>query len=49
MHAVPPVAPYNVTAKRVSSTEIFVSWDPLSLVEARGFVISYTVAYTTVS
>ena len=41
----PIIAPQNVTVKRVAHTSMEVSWLPLSLAEARGFVSSYTVAY----
>ena len=38
----------NVSVERISHTEMRVSWQPLSLSEARGFVQSYTIAYTPV-
>ena len=43
----PPVSPSNVKAEKIDSgTKIKVSWEPLTPEEARGFVTSYTIAYT---
>ena len=42
--AVPNVPPHNVTVFRLNGTHINVSWVPLTLVEARGFIINYTVS-----
>ena len=36
----------NVTVERTSLTTMLVSWSPLTLSEARGFVTHYTIAYT---
>ena len=38
----------NVTVERTSPTTMLVSWTPLTLSEARGFVTHYTIAYTPV-
>lgn len=43
-----PLAPMNVTAERTAQNSIQVSWTRLNLVQARGFVTFYTVAYTPV-
>ena len=42
--AAPSVPPHNVTVLRLNGTHINVSWVPLSLAEARGFVVNYTVS-----
>lgn len=42
---VPNVPPMNVTVERMSSTSMSVSWTPLDIEEARGFVTHYTVFY----
>jgi len=42
--AAPSVPPHNVTVLQLNGTHINVSWVPLSLVEARGFIINYTVS-----
>ena len=41
----------GVSAKRLSSDSsmLVVSWTPLSLTQARGFITEYTVAYNTVA
>ena len=44
----PDVTPRNFIVERVSPTTMSVSWTPLTLSEARGFVTFYTVAYTPV-
>ena len=36
----------NVVAERTSPTAMVVSWRPLTLSEARGFVTFYSIAYT---
>ena len=38
------MAPMNVTASRINDTAMNVSWIPLTLVEARGFV-KYVITY----
>ena len=38
-----PLAPKIISAERLNGTTIFVSWAPLSLSEARGFVENYIV------
>ncbi len=40
----PSVAP-NITVNRISPTVIIVSWKPLTLSEARGFITFYIVEY----
>ena len=42
----PNTSPMNVRAIRTSATVIMVSWRPLTLTEARGFVSHYTVTYS---
>lgn len=49
VYAVPTTSPQNVAIEWISPSEIYVSWDPLSLEEARGFVSSYTITYSAVS
>ena len=44
----PDTAPKNVIVERTTPTTMLVSWTPLTLSEARGFVTFYTVAYTPV-
>ena len=44
----PDTAPKNVNVERPTPTTMLVSWTPLTLSEARGFVTFYTVAYTPV-
>ena len=39
LHPVPTVAPKNVTVVRINSTAISVSWNPLTLQEARGWPV----------
>ena len=43
-HSEPSMAPMNVTATRLNDTAMNVSWTPLTLVEARGFV-KYVITY----
>ena len=45
----PDVSPKNITLLRMSPSVVKVSWRPLSLSEARGHVLSYTIAYTSLS
>ena len=42
----PNTSPMNVRAIRTTATVIMVSWRPLTLTEARGFVSHYTVTYS---
>ena len=39
--------PTIVNISRVSATEIWLNWNQLTLEESRGFLISYTVAYSS--
>ena len=41
----PTVAPMNITIDRYSATEMGVSWEPLTLEQARGFVSAYVIGY----
>lgn len=41
-----PPAPKNVTVHRLSNSEMNVSWVPLTIVEARGFLLPYIIFYT---
>ena len=45
-HTVPNVIVENVVVERTSPTTMDVSWRPLTLSEARGFVTFYSIAYT---
>ena len=40
------ISPTNVAVDRTSPTTMVVSWRPLTLTEARGFVSHYTVTYS---
>ena len=42
----PNIAPQNVRIRRSSATVLLVSWRPLTLAEARGFVSHYSVTYS---
>ena len=42
----PSIAPTNVEMDRTSPTTISVTWTPLTLIEARGFIRYYSVSYT---
>ena len=42
---VPKTSPGNVQVMRASSTSLQVSWTSLSLDDAQGFVVNYTVSY----
>ena len=42
----PSIAPRNVETDRTSPTTISVTWTPLTLIEARGFIRYYSVSYT---
>ena len=42
----PNTSPMNVRAIRTTATVIMVSWRPLTLTEARGFISHYTVTYS---
>ena len=44
-HTAPVSHPCDITVTRVSSTSAIVSWTPLTLSEARGFVTEYSVTY----
>ena len=44
----PDVTPRNIMLERTTPTIMLVSWTPLTLSEARGFVTFYTIAYTPV-
>lgn len=43
--SVPSVAPSGVSLIRLNSTTLRVSWQQLSLDDARGFITNYTVTY----
>ena len=46
LHSAPNVAVMDVVVERTSPTTMDVSWRPLTLSEARGFVTFYSIAYT---
>ena len=41
----PTTAPANVNTQRLNDTHMIVTWMPLSLEQARGFITGYTVSY----
>lgn len=43
---VPNTAPKDLQGHRINDTHMNFTWEPLTLVEARGIVQSYTVLYT---
>ena len=45
----PETAPHNVTVNRLNGTTMNVSWVPLNLVEARGFIQIYVITYEPAS
>ena len=45
INIVVPKPPRDLTVERVNATHMIVSWTALSLVEARGHIIYYTVNY----
>ena len=45
-HSVPSIAPRGLQADRINGTHMSVAWEPLTLVEARGIILNYTVSYT---
>ena len=46
---VPNVAPSGVTVSRYNLNTLKVTWNGLSLTEARGFIDSYKISYSTLS
>ena len=42
----PSISPQNVSITRTSPSVMVVTWIPLTLSEARGFITSYTVFYS---
>ena len=47
--SVPNVAPHNITVSRSNSNTLKVTWNGLNLTEARGFIDSYKISYSTLS
>ena len=45
----PETAPHNVTINRLNGTAMNVSWVPLNLVEARGFIQVYVITFERAS
>ena len=43
--AVPNISPQNVAGVRTSETSMTILWIKLTLVEARGYILNYTIAY----
>ncbi len=41
----PLLSPTITSLQRTSSTTVTISWEALSLIEARGFVLNYTIYY----
>ena len=37
--------PKEITVKRINATHMNVTWEKMSLVEARGFITGYTISY----
>ena len=44
-----PLPPDMVNVQRINGTHMFVSWRPIPLLRARGFITSYTIRYQAVS
>ena len=44
-----PLPVQNVMATRINNTAIRVSWSPLTLTQARGFLTGYTITLTPIS
>lgn len=47
LYTAPALAPTDVAVKRLNSTSTKVSWTPLSLVDAQGFIAGYLLSYET--
>ena len=47
--SVPNVAPSGITVSRYSSNTLKVTWNGLNLTQARGFIDSYKISYSTLS
>ena len=43
IHIAPMTPPRNIEVDRINSTAVKVTWEPLTLIEARGFITNYTV------
>ena len=42
----PRISPKNIEVGRINSTAVRVTWEPLTLIEARGFITNYTIILT---
>ncbi len=42
----PSIAPRAIKGDRINGTHMNITWKPLTLIEARGIILSYTVMYT---
>ena len=42
-----PIAPTDVTSRRLNGTHMLVRWSQPSLIESRGFITSYIITYTS--
>lgn len=49
VHLAPDVPPGNFRAMRPSGSTMDLSWDPLTLIEARGIIAAYTISYKQLS
>ena len=49
LSSAPSIAPGNVEVNRLNDTAMNVSWVPMNLIESRGFVQSYIIAYQQAS
>ena len=47
-HAV-PASPTGVSVLRLNGTDMNVSWNQIPLLDARGFIVSYTVLYSKIT
>ena len=48
MPAAPSTHPRDVVLNRISGERAVISWTPLTLIEARGFITNYEISYWTV-
>ena len=40
---------HNISSRHISNTAILISWSPLTLTQARGFITNYTITLSPVS
>ena len=44
-----PTAVHNIASRRINNTAVYITWDPLTLSQARGFLTNYTITLSPVS